>query len=245
MNMFRIIPIQNDIDKNENRILRLSTVAIAKKIKAIIKKDELTTTDLKEIGLETLKQQYKNDVELECHVGQLKAAVLIEAKWNSDEDDVLKLRSFERHMFKNTKPHPSFYNNDFYYLVCLSTEEKYTTYITNHYAARYYKQGIEDMISYRWGKETHRYIFEALNGMHHWEYSRIDFFKAEMSTKTKGSIYLDLRIKSVVHVVVRKKCDYGFLTSIVVRRSDDKEYEFSYADLPRLSLNDVEDMYLL
>ncbi|GJT71570.1 hypothetical protein Tco_1030856 [Tanacetum coccineum] len=30
-----------------------------------------------------------------------------------------------------------------------------------------------------------------------------------------------------------------------VRRSDDKEYEFSYAYLPRLSLNDVEDMYLL
>ncbi|GKD24291.1 hypothetical protein Tco_1230505 [Tanacetum coccineum] len=28
-------------------------------------------------------------------------------------------------------------------------------------------------------------------------------------------------------------------------RSDDKEYEFSYADLPRLSLNDVDDMYLL
>ncbi|GKB99048.1 hypothetical protein Tco_0985185 [Tanacetum coccineum] len=30
-----------------------------------------------------------------------------------------------------------------------------------------------------------------------------------------------------------------------VRRSDDKEYEFSYADLPRLSVNDVEDMYLI
>ncbi|GJR19840.1 hypothetical protein Tco_0968367 [Tanacetum coccineum] len=29
------------------------------------------------------------------------------------------------------------------------------------------------------------------------------------------------------------------------KRSDDKEYEFSYADLPRLSVNDVEDMYLL
>ncbi|GJU14836.1 hypothetical protein Tco_1142802 [Tanacetum coccineum] len=54
---------------------------------SVLDKDELTTTDLKEIGLETLKQQYKNDVELECHVGQLKAAVLIEAKWNSDEDD--------------------------------------------------------------------------------------------------------------------------------------------------------------
>ncbi|GJU67682.1 hypothetical protein Tco_1253941 [Tanacetum coccineum] len=95
-------------------------------------------------------------------------------------------------MSKNTKLHPSCYNNDFYYLVCLSTEEKYTTSFTKHYAAKYYKQGIKDMISDRWSKETHRYIFEALN----------------------------------------------------VKRSDDKEYEFSYADLPRLSLNDVEDMYL-
>ncbi|GKB92579.1 hypothetical protein Tco_0964851 [Tanacetum coccineum] len=28
-------------------------------------------------------------------------------------------------------------------------------------------------------------------------------------------------------------------------RSDDQEYEFSYADLPRLSVKDVKDMYLL
>ncbi|GKD11035.1 hypothetical protein Tco_1190720 [Tanacetum coccineum] len=74
-----------------------------------------------------------------------------------------------------------------------STEEKYTTFITKHYAARYYKEGIEDRIPERWNKEVRRYHFEALN----------------------------------------------------VRRSDDKEYEFSYADLPRLCMNDVEDMYLL
>ncbi|GJT75422.1 hypothetical protein Tco_1042147 [Tanacetum coccineum] len=62
----------------------------------------------------------------------------------------------------------------------------------------------------RWSKEDRRYHSEALNGIHHWEEDRIDFFKAEM-----------------------------------IRRSDDKEYEFSYADLPRLRVNDVEDMYLL
>nr|GEU63970.1 hypothetical protein [Tanacetum cinerariifolium] len=66
-----------------------------------------------------------------------------------------------------------------------------------------------------------------------------------MSTKTEASVYSDLRIKSVVRIVVKKKWGYGFLTSIVVKKSDDKEYEFSYVDLPRLSLNDVEDMYLL
>ncbi|GJV13358.1 hypothetical protein Tco_1354899 [Tanacetum coccineum] len=132
-----------------------------------------------------------NDVELEYHVSQLKAAVLSKAQWNGDEGDVSKPISFERHMSKSTKPHPCFYNNDYTYLVDLSTEEKYTTSITKHYAVRYYKEGIEDMIPERWSKEVCCYHFEALN----------------------------------------------------VRRSN--EYEFSYADLPRLGVNDVEDMYLL
>ncbi|GKB04394.1 hypothetical protein Tco_0832537 [Tanacetum coccineum] len=56
-----------DIDKNKNHILRPSTVAIAKKLKAIIQKDELTIADLKGVGLERLKQQYQNDVELEYY----------------------------------------------------------------------------------------------------------------------------------------------------------------------------------
>ncbi|GJT24211.1 hypothetical protein Tco_0894148 [Tanacetum coccineum] len=111
-------------------------MAIAKKLKEIIQKDKLTITDLEGAGLEKLKQQYKNDVELEYHVDQLKAAVVSEAQWYSDEGDVSKPRSFERHMSKISKPHPNFYNNDFYYLAYLSTEEKYTTSLTKHYAAR-------------------------------------------------------------------------------------------------------------
>ncbi|GJW17843.1 hypothetical protein Tco_0025279 [Tanacetum coccineum] len=87
-----------------------------------------------------LKVQYKNDVELEYHVSQLKAAVLSEAQWNSDEGDISKPRSFERHMSKSIKPYPCFYNNDCTYLVDLNTEEKYTTSITKHYATRYYKE---------------------------------------------------------------------------------------------------------
>ncbi|GJW69535.1 hypothetical protein Tco_0126452 [Tanacetum coccineum] len=87
--------IKSDIDQNENHILGPSTMAIAKKLKSIIQKDELTIVDLEGTGLERLKQQYQNDVELEYHVSQLKAAMLIEAKWNSDEDDASKPRLFE------------------------------------------------------------------------------------------------------------------------------------------------------
>ncbi|GKE07153.1 hypothetical protein Tco_1399171 [Tanacetum coccineum] len=87
--------LKSDIDQNENHILGPSTMAIAKKLKSIIQKDELTIVDLEGTGLERLKQQYQNDVELEYHVSQLKAAMLIEAKWNSDEDDASKPRLFE------------------------------------------------------------------------------------------------------------------------------------------------------
>ncbi|GJV46204.1 hypothetical protein Tco_1430740 [Tanacetum coccineum] len=67
------------------------------------------------------------------------------------------------HMSRSTKTTSLLLQTTNYtYLVDLSTEEKYTTSITKHYAARYYKE---------------------------------------------------------------------------VRRSDDQEYEFSYADLPRLSEN--------
>ncbi|GJT42417.1 hypothetical protein Tco_0951132 [Tanacetum coccineum] len=183
--------LKSDIDQNENHILGPSIVVIAKKLKAIIQKDELIIADLEGAGLERLKLQYQNDVELEYHVDQLKAAS------------------------------------------------------RTHYAARYYKQGIEDVISDRWSKETHRYIFDALNDVHHWQDSRINFFKAKISTRTEGNVYSDLRIKSVIHAVAKKKWGYGFLSSIVVKRFDDKEYKFSYADLLRPSLNDVEDMYLL
>ncbi|GJW65000.1 hypothetical protein Tco_0116884 [Tanacetum coccineum] len=148
-------------------------------------------------------------------------------------------------MLKSTEPHPCFYNNDYTYLVDLNTKEKYTTSITKHYAARYYKEGIKDRIPKRWSKEVCRYYFKALNGIHHWEEDRIDFFKPGMSVVTKGNIFSDLRIKSVVCIDVKKKWGCDFLTSILVRKFNDKECEFSYADLPRLNVNYVEDIMKL
>nr|GEW51122.1 hypothetical protein [Tanacetum cinerariifolium] len=73
---------------------------------------------------------------------------------NTGEGDASKLISFKSHMSKSIKPHLSFYNNDFYYLVSLSTREKYATSLTKHFTTRYYIQGIKDMISERWSKEV-------------------------------------------------------------------------------------------
>ncbi|GKA12452.1 hypothetical protein Tco_0691998 [Tanacetum coccineum] len=144
--------------------------------------DELTIADFEGTGFKRLKMQYNNDVELEYHVSQLKAAVLSEAQWNSDEGDISKKDHLNDTLHKRST-----------LLLSLSILLRDTT------------KNEEDII---------------------------DFFKAGMSAVTKGNIFSDLRIKSVVRIYVKKKWGYGLLTLTVVRRFDDKEYEFSYANLP-------------
>ncbi|GKD60033.1 hypothetical protein Tco_1297542 [Tanacetum coccineum] len=191
--------IKSDIDQNEDHILGPSTVAVAKKLKELIQKDDPTIADLE---------------------------VLREAQWNNGEGDVSKPRSFKRHMSKSTKPYISFYNTDFYYLVNVSTGEKYATSLTKHFPDR-------------WSKKIYCYQIEALNSIHHWEDGRQEFFKAEINNRSPDKVYSNKRIISVVRVNVKKKWAYGFLKSIVVTRSDKKEYEFSNADLLRLNFNNA------
>nr|GEV24747.1 hypothetical protein [Tanacetum cinerariifolium] len=111
---FKNFPMQDGLQRNY--ILGLSIVTVAKKIKELIKKDELTIADLE---------------------------------------------------------------------VNLSTEEKYTTSLTKHFAARYHIKGIEGMIPDRWSKKIQLYQINALNGIYHWEDARKDFFKAEMENLLK------------------------------------------------------------
>nr|GEY34884.1 hypothetical protein [Tanacetum cinerariifolium] len=75
------------------------------------------------------------------HLNLTITIAVFEAQCNINEGDVSKPRSFKHHMSKSSKPHPSFYNNDFYYLVDLNTKEKYTSSLTKHYPARYHIQG--------------------------------------------------------------------------------------------------------
>ncbi|GJY41859.1 hypothetical protein Tco_0429129 [Tanacetum coccineum] len=96
--------IQDDIlddkpqDKEEEIIQKILThngflrslVTVAKKIIELIKKDKLNIANLEGAGLEMLKRQYKNYVELEYHVDQLKAAMAEEAHWSNSDSDLTK-----------------------------------------------------------------------------------------------------------------------------------------------------------
>lgn len=55
----------------------------------------------------------------------------------------------------------------------------------------------------------------------------------------------DQRIVSIQFISTISRWGYSFLKKIIIKRQDEKEYEISEADFPRLNLNDIEDMYLL
>ncbi|GKA09784.1 hypothetical protein Tco_0689217 [Tanacetum coccineum] len=63
--------------------------------------------------------------------------------------------------------------------------------------------------------------------------------------RSKHEVYSRHKIVSVKKTVVDRKHGYGYLKNIVVKRSDQKDYEFMESDFPRLNMNDLEDMYLL
>nr|GEX68217.1 hypothetical protein [Tanacetum cinerariifolium] len=63
--------LKSDIDKDENHILGPSTIAIAKKFKELIQKDELSIANLEGTGLEWLKIQRLDDKEYEFSYANL------------------------------------------------------------------------------------------------------------------------------------------------------------------------------
>ncbi|GJZ14483.1 hypothetical protein Tco_0550160 [Tanacetum coccineum] len=137
------------IDSTRDDIPADQPLMVTKKVKELIKKDKLTIADLEGASLEMLKSRYKNYMELEYHIEQMKSAMSDEAKWSDGEDDLTKPRYLEKKMSKSAKPDSHFYNSDFYYLAYISVEKMYTLSLTKHYAATYYVEGIEDMISDR------------------------------------------------------------------------------------------------
>ncbi|GKD62113.1 hypothetical protein Tco_1299622 [Tanacetum coccineum] len=74
--------------------------------------------------------------------------------------------------------------------------------------------------------------------------------EAQWNRQKRSTLLLSLSImlrdttKKVLRIGSLKDVAKKFIaiTLKLLMRSDDKEYEFSYADLPRLSVNDVEDI---
>ncbi|GJY37489.1 retrovirus-related pol polyprotein from transposon TNT 1-94 [Tanacetum coccineum] len=71
------------------------------------------------------------------------------------------------------------------------------------------------------------------------------FYAYARGKQSRGDVYSMKRILAVTYVKVLRKHRYGYLEEIVVRRANNALYKFKEGDLPRLRINDIEDILIL
>ncbi|GKG06622.1 hypothetical protein Tco_0329591, partial [Tanacetum coccineum] len=138
-----------------------------------------------------------------------------------------------------------FFNNNLKYLQGGILTMTHTTSLTKTKAAQYDLPGIEDMVLNILVHVKVAYDKHALWGISHWREQRKTFYGYTRGLQSRHDVYSTKRILAVTQVKVIRKHGYGYLKEIVVRRADNDLYRFKVGDLPRLRINEIEDMLLL
>ncbi|GKE64977.1 hypothetical protein Tco_1519138 [Tanacetum coccineum] len=111
--------------------------------------------------------------------------------------------------------------------------------------AAQYLPGIEDMVPNIWSPVKVAFDKYALWGLSHWREQRKSFYAFARCIQSRGDVYSTKRILAITHVSIMRKCGYGYLEEIIVRRADNDLYRFKEGDFPQLRINDIKDMFIL
>nr|GEW18145.1 retrovirus-related Pol polyprotein from transposon TNT 1-94 [Tanacetum cinerariifolium] len=79
----------------------------------------------------------------------------------------------------------------------------------------------------------------------HWRDQRKNFYGYAQGLESTHDVYSTKRILVVTQVKVMRKHRYRYMREIEVQRADNDLYTFKEGDLPRLHINDIEDMLIL
>ncbi|GJU63840.1 hypothetical protein Tco_1245675 [Tanacetum coccineum] len=197
-----------------------------------------------------LKGTRSNYAEIEYDFEECYKALSEKLDWENPEGGVYPFDfSKPLHLITRGKrqkvPFEYFINNDLKYLQGGVSTMTYTTSTTKIKATQYDLPSIEDMVPNIWSPVKVAYDKYALWGISHWREQRKSFYAYARVRQSRGDVYSTKRILAFTHVKVIRKCGYGYLEEIVVRRVDNVLYRFKEGDFPRLRINDIEDMLLL
>ncbi|GKB47180.1 hypothetical protein Tco_0897933, partial [Tanacetum coccineum] len=137
-----------------------------------------------------------------------------------------------------------FFNNDLKYLQGGISTMTYTTSLTKTKVTQYDLPGIKDMVPNIWSPVKVAYDKHALWGISQYRDQRKSFYGYAWGLKSRHNVYSTKHILAMTRVVVMRKHGYGCLKEIE-QRADNDFYTFKAGDLPRLHINDIEDMLLL
>ncbi|GKE43844.1 hypothetical protein Tco_1471128, partial [Tanacetum coccineum] len=212
-----------------------------------MKISDLTQDILVGPAYELLKGTCRSYVKLDYNMEECYKTLTDQLDWNNPKGD--------RYPFNLSKPLPLvksgnhqiipidyFFNNDLAYLQGESTGRTYTTSLTKTKAAKYNLKGIEDMVPNLWSLIKVAYDKHALLGTSHWGPKRQRLYGYASKMVSKYDVYSTKRILAMKNVKINVWYGYAHLEEIEVRRSDQNLYMFMEGNIPRLHLNDIEDM---
>jgi hypothetical protein len=215
---------------------------------------------IKNEAFNLLRDRSANSIELEYHLENIARAMSSNIDWINPESrvdpvtrkaapyitDWSKLLPMIGKPKVTKIPYVYFFNKDLEFLQQGSTVEKrYATSLTKIPAACYLNNAIEEEATRLFIDKVMPYDRNALYGIHHWPDNRAQFYRSSRLNQTMGEVISELKIVSIQFISTLTHFGYSYLSKIILKRIDEKEYEISEADFPRLHLNDIEDMYLL
>ncbi|GKB08395.1 hypothetical protein Tco_0836679 [Tanacetum coccineum] len=215
-----------------------------------LKINNLTQETLLGPAFRLLKGTSSNYAELEYDFEECYKALSKKLDWENPEGgdysfDLTKPLPLVMSRNRQKVPVDNFFNNDLKYLQGGISTMTYMTSLTKIKAAHYDLPIIEYMVPNIWVIVKVAYDKHALLGISHWREQRKTFYGYARSLQSTHDVYSTKRILAVTQVEVMRKREYGYLKEIIVRRADNDLYRFKEGDIPRLRINDIEDMLLL
>ncbi|GJS27490.1 hypothetical protein Tco_0488110 [Tanacetum coccineum] len=138
-----------------------------------------------------------------------------------------------------------FINNNLEYLKGGDLSRRYSTSVTKTKAATYEIKWSEDLVQNLWSPIKVIYDQHAYWGTSHWGPKRQHFYGFAANMTLTKDVYSRKRIIAITRLLIMKKYDYGQLGEIEVVEGGSDVHKFREGDLPRLRLQDIEDMLLL
>jgi hypothetical protein len=215
---------------------------------------------IKNTAFNLLRDRSANSIELEYHLENIVRAMSSNIDWINPESRVDPVtKKSAPYITDWSKPLPLigkpkepkipfiyFFNTDLEFLQHGNAfENRYATSITKIPAAWYLNNAIEEDATRLFVDKQVPYDKNALFGIHNWPDNRAQYYRSSRLNQTMGEVMSDLKIVSVQSISTLPFFGYPYLSNLILKRLDEKEYEISEADFPRLHLNDIEDLYLL
>ncbi|GJU61458.1 hypothetical protein Tco_1243293 [Tanacetum coccineum] len=203
---------------------------------------ELSKADMKEILLQRMWEigSYKTH---EDHKNLYEALEKLMDRDHSDQLQADLVEARKKHRKRSDSPRTPYLE----YLRYGNKGSRPALSISKMKAARYPDFGLELLVPEQmWIDEVCTYDISAAYGISHWWFNRQKFYiERHDSPSHRREVRKHIRILSVVRIKAYSRYRYDYLSEILLRRADYKEYTIAEKDFKNLYPSDFEDLNLL